>query len=143
MTAAIESVSVPSGYGPLFRTSQFLDATGPYFCKRTDGDFFVGLRILSKHLNSVGSVHGGLLATLADVSLGYATALSRDPHLQLTTANLSLDFVRAAKCGDWVESRVSILKTGNRLAFANAVILANDVPVASARAVFMVLSNIT
>ena len=59
----------------------------------------VGLRIAAKHTNSRGVCHGGVLATLADLALGYA--------------------MQAAKVGDWIESAVQIQRIGSRLAFAN------------------------
>jgi acyl-coenzyme A thioesterase 13 len=130
---------LPPGFEPLFRTSPFLDATGPFFYKALEVGFTVGLRVLEKHTNASGFLHGGLVATLADVSLGYVTAASRTPALRMVTTSLGIDFVGTAKVGDWVESRVSIVKVGSRLAFANAVIASNDAPIASARAVFLVV----
>jgi acyl-coenzyme A thioesterase 13 len=132
----------PEGYEPLFRTSPFLDATGPYFYKKLDqGGFTVALKVLEKHTNASGTIHGGLVATLADVSLGYFTAMSQTPPLRMMTTNLSIDFVGTAKVGEWVESHVSIVKVGNRLAFANALITANEAPIASTTAVFLVIGQ--
>lgn len=130
---------LPEGYQPLFRTSPFLDATGPYFYKPTEQGFTVGLRVEQKHTNASGTVHGGLVATLADVSLGYVTATSQQPPLRMTTANLSIDYVGTAKLGDWIESQVQVIKAGSRLAFAKALISAAGKPVASTSAVFLVV----
>jgi len=132
------AAAVPEGYEPLFRTSPFLDATGPYYYKKLETGFIVALRVAQKHTNLGGTLHGGLLATLADVSLGYVTAFSQQPPLRLITANLSIDFVGTARPGDWVESHVSVLKAGSRLAFANAEITANGALVARTSAVFVV-----
>ena len=60
---------------PLFRTSPFLDLIGPLFQRPNDGDdggFVIGLRIEEKLCNARQGAHGGVLATLADISLGYA-----------------------------------------------------------------------
>jgi hypothetical protein len=54
-----EAVDVPEGFEPLFRTSPFLDCTGPYFYKKTGDSFVVGLRVLGKHTNVRGTLHGG------------------------------------------------------------------------------------
>ncbi|MBA3771423.1 MAG: PaaI family thioesterase [Ramlibacter sp.] len=129
----------PPGFEPLFRTSPFLDATGPFFYKPLEQGFTVGLRVLERHTNASGSLHGGLVATLADVSLGYVTATSQTPALRMLTTSLGIDFVGTAKIGDWVESHVSIVKVGSRLAFANTMITSNDAPIASARVVFIVV----
>ncbi|MGY2487207.1 PaaI family thioesterase [Cupriavidus sp. CP313] len=132
---------LPQGYQPLFRTSPFLDATGPYFYKPMEQGFTVALRVEEKHTNASGTVHGGLVATLADISLGYVTATSQQPPLRMTTANLSIDYVGTAKLGDWIESQVEVIKAGSRLAFAKALISAGGRPVASASVVFLVVGS--
>ena len=127
----------PAGFEPLFRTSPFLDLTGPYFHrKEPDGSFIVGMRVLPKHANARGGAHGGLLMTLIDIALGYRAALSQDPPAALTTASLSADFAGAPKVGDWVEAHVDVQKVGSRLAFANAFLVVNGERVVRASAVF-------
>ena len=134
----------PPGFKPLFRTSPFLDASGPFFYKPEESGFIVGLRVLDKHTNASGTVHGGLVATLADVSMGYVAAVSKTPPVDLSpdeisvTASLGIDFVGTAQVGEWVESHVDVVKAGSRLAFANARIAVDGACVASARAVFLV-----
>ncbi|TCW85423.1 esterase [Burkholderia sp. SRS-46] len=141
MTSRPDEAGGAEGFQPLFRTSPFLDATGPYFYKPMDNGFVVGLRVHDKHTNASGTVHGGLVATLADVSIGYVTSMSKTPPLRMITTSLTIDYVGTAQKGDWVEAHVSIVKTGRRLAFANAVIKVGATPVASAAAVFLVLED--
>jgi acyl-coenzyme A thioesterase 13 len=82
---------VPEGFEPLFRTSPFLEMLGPFFYRRSENAFVIGLRVEDKHTNARGTAHGGLLLTLADIALGYTAAFSADPPLSLTTANISAD----------------------------------------------------
>jgi uncharacterized protein (TIGR00369 family) len=127
----------PPGFEPLFRTSPFLETVGPFFYRRdTDGGFVVGLRIAEKHANARGTAHGGLLMTLLDIALGYRAALSESPPANLATANLTADFVGAAKVGDWVEAHVEVQKVGSRLAFANAFLVVNGERIVRGSAVF-------
>ncbi|HEX5784314.1 MAG TPA: PaaI family thioesterase [Burkholderiaceae bacterium] len=133
----------PESFVPLFRSSPFLDATGPYFCKPLGKGFVVGIRVEPRHTNSSGTAHGGLLATLADVSLGYVTATSQDPPLRMTTTSLGLDYVGTAKLGAWLEAEVNVVKVGSRLAVATALISSDGAPVASARAAFQVVGQVT
>lgn len=128
----------PEGYLPLFRSSAFLDLVGPLFYIPKGESFCIGMRVLAQHVNSTGTAHGGLLATLADVSLGYVTASSREPALRMFTASLTISYLGAAHLGSWVESQVYIDKIGRHLAFADAAISANGRPVAKARALFAV-----
>jgi acyl-coenzyme A thioesterase 13 len=127
---------VPDGFEPLFRTSPFLDAVGPFFYRKEQGTLVIGLRIAEKHGNARGTAHGGLLLTLADIALGYAAAFSEDPPLSLTTANISADFAGRAKPGDWLEAHVDIQKIGTRLVFANAYLVVGSERIARASAVF-------
>jgi acyl-coenzyme A thioesterase 13 len=127
----------PPGFEPLFRTSPFLETTGPYFYrKEPDGRLVIGLRIADKHANARGSAHGGLLMTLLDIALGYNSGYSQDPPARLTTASLTADFVGAPRIGDWVEAHVDVQKVGGRLAFANAFLVVNGERVTRGSAVF-------
>jgi uncharacterized protein (TIGR00369 family) len=128
----------PEGFLPLFRSSAFLDLVGPLFYRPEVESFRVGMRVLAQHANSTGIMHGGMLATLADVSLGYVTAMSREPALRMSTASLSMDYIGTAPLGSWVESRVLIDRIGKHMAFASAEISANGYPVAKARALFAI-----
>jgi acyl-coenzyme A thioesterase 13 len=56
-----------------------------------------GLRAEAKHCNAHGTVHGGILATFADVALGYAIAYSTTPPGELLTGESHLDFVASVK----------------------------------------------
>jgi acyl-coenzyme A thioesterase 13 len=137
MNAPVSEPNPPSGFEPLFRTSPFLETTGPFFYRQeADGRFVIGLRVLEKHANARGSAHGGLLMTLLDIALGYTSGLSQVPPAKLTTASLTADFVRAPLVGDWVEAHVDVQKVGGRLAFANAFLVVNGERVTRGSAVF-------
>jgi acyl-coenzyme A thioesterase 13 len=132
------AMSIPEGFAPLFRTSPVLDLIGPIYYRGNGKDLNLGLRIEHKHCNARGTVHGGILAALADVALGYTMAFSTDPPVGLVTANLSLDFAGTAAVGDWLETTVEIQKQGSRLAFANCYIYASGERIVRASAVFLV-----
>ena len=129
-------MNVPQGFEPLFRTSPVLDMIGPLYFRGEGKDLAIGLRAQAKHCNSRGTVHGGMLATLADVALGYTMAFSSDPPGNLVTANLTLDYAGTAKAGDWLEARVDIQKQGSRLSFANCYIQVDGQRIVRASAVF-------
>jgi len=126
----------PEGFAPLFRTSPFLDAVGPFYYRHDGERLVIGLRILEKHANARGVAHGGLLMTLADIALGYNTAYRENPPGSWVTANLAGDFAGAAKLGDWVEAHVDVQKSGKRLAFANAYLIVGEERILRVSAVF-------
>jgi uncharacterized protein (TIGR00369 family) len=130
-------MSIPDNFKPLFRTSPVLDLIGPIYYRGEGRDLVLGLRAETKHCNARGAVHGGILATLADVALGYTMAFASDPPAALVTANLTLDFAGTAKSGDWLETRVDIQRQGSRLSFANCYISVASRRIVRASAVFL------
>jgi len=131
-------VTRSAGFEPLFRTSPFTNLIGPLYGRGKGQDLEIGLQLEQKHCNARGTVHGGILATLADVALGYTMAFSTDPPGNLVTSNLTLDFAGTAKIGDWLQTSVDIQKQGKRLAFGNCYISVNDQRIVRASAVFLV-----
>ncbi len=128
----------PAGFLPLTRSSPVLDLLGPLFVRGKGREMVLGFRVQAKHGNARGILHGGFVATLADVAMGYAIAFASEPPTPLLTANLTVDFAGAAAIGDWLEVRVDIQKRGARLAFANCYVSKGDERIARASAVFMV-----
>jgi acyl-coenzyme A thioesterase 13 len=126
------------GYTALFRSSPFLDRTGPFYSSGKGASLSIGLRVLEYHLNARGLAHGGVLLTMADIALGYAMATSENPPVGAVTSHLSADFAGSAKLGDWVESRIDIQKIGRTLAFANAYLLVADIRIVRASGVFAI-----
>src|SRR2546423_6008668 len=135
-------VDIPSGFRPLFRSSPVLELIGPLYCRGEGIELVIGLRAEAKHCNARGTVHGGILATLADVALGYAIAFSSTPPANLVTANLTLDFAGAAKAGDWLEAHVDVQKKGSRLSFANCYITVKEQRIVRASAVFLAAGHL-
>jgi uncharacterized protein (TIGR00369 family) len=132
----------PQGFQPLFRTSPVLDLIGPLYGRGAGADLVVGLRVEPKHCNARGTIHGGILATLADVAIGYAMASSTDPPTAAVTANLSLDYAGTAKVGDWIEARVGLQKRGGRLAFGNCFLCVGEERIVRASAVFLITGQL-
>lgn len=133
--------TAPEGFEPLFRSSPFLERTGPFFCSGRGGQMKIGLRVLEHHLNARGGVHGGLLMTMADIALGYAMATSADPPVNAVTAQISTDFAGSAKLGDWIESSADIQKVGRTLAFCNVYLKVGDQRIIRASGIFAITSK--
>ena len=128
---------VPDGFAPLFRSSPFLDMVGPLYGRPPGPGFAIGLRAEARHCNARGTVHGGMLATICDLALGYAMAFSAAPALSLATASLTLSYSGSAKAGDWIESRTSIQHVGSRLAYASCDLVVEGKAIVHAAGVYM------
>jgi uncharacterized protein (TIGR00369 family) len=128
---------VPRGFRRLARLSPFNELVGPLYQRsRAGAELSVGLRIEKKHTNSRGICHGGVMATLADLALGYAVHAKTEGKTPYVTAQLSIDYAGAARIGDWLESVVEIQRVGARLAFANCYLVVEERRIVRASAIF-------
>jgi uncharacterized protein (TIGR00369 family) len=116
-----DSAPLP-GFDRIGSTSPFNDLVGPLFEKHEGGDWTIGLRVAEKHLNRRRIIHGGMISTLADFAMGYTVARSADPPVKLVTLSLAVDFAGNATRGDWIETRVDIVRAGRRVAFASGMV---------------------
>jgi acyl-coenzyme A thioesterase 13 len=129
--------TAPRGFRLIPRLSPFNALVGPLYQRRRRGsEISVGLRIERKHTNSRGICHGGVLATLADLALGYATHAADGGKGGFVTAQLSIDYAGAARLGDWIESLVEIQRLGSRLAYANGYLICGKRRIVRASALF-------
>jgi uncharacterized protein (TIGR00369 family) len=109
---------VPAGFKALPAASPFNELVGPLHEKPAEGTVALGLRVARKHCNSRGICHGGVLATLADLALGYALMAKIGVRSNFVTAHLDLDYAGTAALDDWIHSAVDVQRIGSRLAFA-------------------------
>src|SRR5215470_6031231 len=63
--------------------------------------------------NGSGTVHGGVLATLADTAVAFALATNFDGKMGFATADLTIHFLRRARGDVWAHAH--ILKKGERV----------------------------
>ena len=130
---------IPEGFEPIFRSSPYLELLGPIYNKKVDGGLIIGLRAQDKHCNARGLVHGGVFSSLADVALGYNAAFQGKEPTPMVTANLSIDYVGAAKLDEWIEIHTDVQKVGRSMAFANCYFLVGNKRIVRASGVFSVL----
>lgn len=128
---------VPAGFEPLSRVSPIAELLGPFYSKGSGYELSLALRAERKHANLRGTVHGGVLAAIADMALGYSLAFSTNPPTGLVTASLTIDYAGSAKVGDWMITRTDVQKQGGRLAFANLYIYVGETRIVRASGVFL------
>ena len=113
-----QAVEVPEGYVPIQSSAPFGKHNGPIF-EKLDGELtWRGFRVLERHCNQGGIVHGGMLMTFADVVLG--TAVWRRVEKPSLTIRMVVDFVAPARLGDWVEGTAELSRETKSLIFAEA-----------------------
>jgi uncharacterized protein (TIGR00369 family) len=131
-------MDVPDGFEPFDPQGPFLQHVGPIQA-REDGDGQVfGLRAEERHTNHRGTIQGGLLSTFADFVLGRAIAADADDEQHRATVSLTVDFLRPASPGDWIEARARVERVGGTLSFADVALTVDAREIVRARAVFVV-----
>jgi uncharacterized protein (TIGR00369 family) len=77
------------------------------------------LDLEEKHLQQHGFAHGGLIATLLDVVMGFSSYSLVTAEQGVVTANLSIDFVNPG-LGNLIQAEGWVYKAGGKLHFCSA-----------------------
>jgi uncharacterized protein (TIGR00369 family) len=96
-----------------------------------------GLRAEDRHANHRGTIQGGLLSTFADFAMGRALEAESDDDKDRATVSLTVDFLKPAKPGDWIESRTRVERVGGTLSFVDCSLTVEDREIVRARAVWV------
>jgi uncharacterized protein (TIGR00369 family) len=133
-------VDVPAGFAPYEEQGPFLEHVGPIHVSSggDDGGRRFGLRAEERHTNHRGTIQGGLLSTFADFVLGRAIEADAGDDKDRATVSLTVDFLKPAQPGDWIESRSRAERVGGTLAFADCSLTVDDREIVRARAVYAV-----
>jgi acyl-coenzyme A thioesterase PaaI-like protein len=79
-----------------------------------------------------------MLSTFADFALGRAIEADADDDKPRATVSLTVDFLKPAQPGDWIESHARVDRVGGTLAFADCSLAVDGREVVRARAVWVV-----
>ncbi|MEO0436749.1 MAG: PaaI family thioesterase [Pseudomonadota bacterium] len=130
----------PHGFERHTRTSAVTAPWEPIYALELVDRVKLGLFIDNPHCNSRGFIHGGVIATLCDnamgLSCGKVIVEAGGGQPGIVTINLSIDYVGAAKNGQWLEIDTDFVKTGRTICFARGRVLADEKVVAMASGTF-------
>jgi uncharacterized protein (TIGR00369 family) len=130
---------VPAGFVPFEPQGPFLEHIGPVLVREDDDGVPVfGLRVEERHANHRGTIQGGLLSTFVDFALGRAIDADADDGKDRATVSLTVDFLKPAAPGDWIESRARVERVGGTLAFADCSLTVDGREIVRGRAVWVV-----
>ncbi len=131
-------MDVPDGFAPYPNQGPFLELVGPVQVRENGEELIFGLRAEERHANHRGTLQGGLLSAFADFALGRAIGADADDDKARATVSLTVDFLRPANPGDWIESRTRVDRVGGTLAFADCSLQVEAKEIVRARAVWVV-----
>ena len=91
-----------AGYRPTKLIDPFENFVGPLYETGEGIARRYAFVVDERHINLRGVIHGGMLMTLADMTLGQAAWDACD-HANVVTLNVQSQFIKGAKIGDIVE----------------------------------------
>lgn len=117
----------------------FTNVAGPFFSRREDGQRVLGLVIEERHCNNhIGTVHGGVIMTFADLALGVGVAEVLGGS-NCATASLQTQFLSVARVGEFMTCRPEVVRHSKQLVFVRGLVMVDDRNVASIEAIWKVL----
>jgi uncharacterized protein (TIGR00369 family) len=96
----------------------FIAHVGAHAPTAGDGEAHLEVEVDDRHLNPAGAVHGGLLATLVDTTMGAAVRSATDGEAP-ATSQLSLTYLRPGTPGTLLVT-ASVRKRGESLTVCEA-----------------------
>lgn len=118
-------MDLPAGYKKYEYHDPFEDLVGPLGCKREQGRISFAFRVRPDHLNTGGTLHGGMLMTFADFAICLA-AVWDQPGERCVTVSINCEFVDAGRNGDLVESVCEVVRRTRNLTFVRGSIFVAD-----------------
>ena len=112
--------------------THFNETAGPYWVRGGRGDREIGLLGEERHGNGhVGTVHGGVLMTFADIALGMGVVDAADTR-DCVTLQLQMQFTATAPIGSFVTCKPELVRRTSQIVFMRGLLLAGERIVASA-----------
>lgn len=97
---------------------------GPFW-RLPGGAHRYALHVESKHMNSSGSLHGGVLMTFADIAMSQ-TSRAVSGASTCTTVSLSCDFTGPGKLGDVIIAQVRVTRQTRTMVFLAAELVCGE-----------------
>jgi uncharacterized protein (TIGR00369 family) len=131
------------GFDLFTRASPLLDPWRPIYSRMLPDRMLLALELREAHANSRDTAHGGLIAALADQAMGMSCGVKLRAEgvtvTNLWTTSLTIDYLGAAKLGQWLVFDTTFAHVGKTLCHAEIDVRADDVSIARGRGAFRVM----
>lgn len=114
---------------------------GPLWARREDHSWTYGLWVRDEHLNPVGVMHGGAIATLLDQSISTIAWEAAD-RAPCVTVQLDTHYLGAIQPGSFVEARAHVTHRSASLLFVRGDLSVQGQLVATGQSVLKVLRSV-
>tara|TARA_R110002167_G_scaffold144999_2_gene335842 strand:- start:60 stop:512 length:453 start_codon:yes stop_codon:yes gene_type:complete len=131
-SAADKDKAAPDGFGPVEAESPYSSLIGPVY--ENAAAMSRGFRVEAKHINNAGIAHGGMLMSIADMTLARGVRdANGGPGV---TVRMVSDFHGPARLGDWVEGHAKVTRMTRTMVFVSAEIVASGRLIMTATGIF-------
>jgi acyl-CoA thioesterase len=103
----------------------FTELVGTELSSTEEGRASVSLRAEERHLNPGGTVHGGVISTLIDVSMAEALNTMTEEGEQPFTIQITVNYMKPGKLGT-LTSTAAVRKGGERITVVEAEVVQED-----------------
>jgi uncharacterized protein (TIGR00369 family) len=105
-----------NGWKEIVHHTAFGDLVGPVWLREENAQPRFAFVVAPKHLNHAGNLHGGMLMTVADQSMGM-TARKASGGKRHATIELNIQFVDGVRLGEFVEAHPEVVRATRSLIF--------------------------
>jgi uncharacterized protein (TIGR00369 family) len=117
----------------------FLALVGAAAPESSGGTARLVVEVDERHFNAVGAVHGGMLATLVDTTMGAAVRSTVDEESP-ATSQLTITYLRPGKSGQLVVT-ATVTKSGDSLTMCEAEVEQDGKTLVHALATFALVGS--
>jgi uncharacterized protein (TIGR00369 family) len=112
----MSAFATPAGFAPMQLIDPFELHVGPIFERSVNGCRRFAILIDDHHVNRRGILHGGMLATFADLTHG-AVVWDATGKAPCATLGMQMQYLKSARKGDLVEVTPQLLRRTQALLF--------------------------
>ncbi len=118
-----KTTNIPDGFIEDSGRGPFTRHNGPLYRKETPDQTLVGLRVLERHCNGMGFLHGGMIASFADGALAWA--VWREAGRMSVTIRLEIDYLATVRLGDWLTAKADVVGRDGDIVHTRCELVAN------------------
>lgn len=124
-------------------TEGFTGYVGPFWFRGDAHNHEVGMLVESRHANShIGTLHGGVVMTFADIGLGSAMSKALGAKARgYVTLSLQTQFVSVARVGEFITCKPEIVRQAGDVVFIRGLIKTGEKTIASAEGIWKEMAS--
>jgi len=133
--------SAPPGFVYVAR-APFVNHVGPLFQAEQDapGEMTLGLKVDAVHTNTMGFMHGGMIATVCDSAMARAAVFLL--NRRTVTLRMALEYFDPIKRGDWLTAHGRMIDQDGEVAHTECLIKVGGDVRARGNGVFRLLRKV-